>query len=55
MTKAAGSRRRGRSSTAKFVADERGRRLKDHVDVRRRGYDDFAAARGGELRHFDAE
>ena len=76
----AGVRRRGRSSTTKFSADERGRRRRECVDVRRRGHDNFpekggatgadseghatgavirlmtaAAAKDGELRHFDAE
>ena len=37
-----GARRRGRSSAAQFYADERGRRRKECVDVRRRGRDKFA-------------
>ena len=51
----AGAHTRGRSSTAKFSADERGRQRRDCVDVRRRGHDDFVAAKGGEMYHFDAE
>ena len=35
----AGARRRGRRSTAKFSADERGRQREECVDVRRRGHD----------------
>ena len=35
----AGARRRGRRSTAKFSADERGRQRGECVDVRRRGHD----------------
>ena len=35
----AGARRRGRRSTAKFSADERGRKRGECVDVRRRGHD----------------
>ena len=38
----AGARRRGRSRTAKFSADERRRRRRECVDVRRRGHDDFS-------------
>ena len=34
-----GARRRGRRSTAKFSADERGRQRGECVDVRRRGHD----------------
>ena len=37
----AGARRRGRRSTAKFSADERGRQRGECVDVRRRGHDVF--------------
>ena len=48
-----GARRRGRSSTAKFSADERGRRRKECVDVRWRGHDKFAEE-GGDI-GFDRE
>ena len=41
-----GTRRRERSSAAKFSADERGRRREECVDVRRRGLDDFAEEDG---------
>ena len=41
-----GARRRGRSSTANFSADERGRRLRQCVDVRRRRHDDFSEESG---------
>ena len=51
----AGARSCEKSSTAKFSTDERGTRLRECADVRQRGNDDFAAAKGGELRHFDAE
>ena len=34
-----GARRRGRRSTAKFSADERGRQQRECVNVRRRGHD----------------
>ena len=37
----AGARRHGRSSTAKFSAEERGKRRKECIDVRRRRHDDF--------------
>ena len=41
-----GARRRGRSCTAKFSADKRGRRQRECVDVRRQGHDGFSW-RGG--------
>ena len=42
----AGGRRHGRSSTAKFSADERGRRRNECIDVRRRGHDDVSEEGG---------
>ena len=42
----AGARRRGRSSTVKLSADERGRRQIECIDVRRRGQDDFSEEGG---------
>ena len=42
----AGARRRGRRSTAKFSADERGRQQGECVDVRRRGHDVFSEKSG---------
>ena len=42
----AGARRRGRSSTAKFYVDERGKRRRECVDVQRRGHDDFSEEGG---------
>ena len=42
----AGGRRRGRSCTAKFSADERRRRQRECVDVRRRGHDGFLEGDG---------
>ena len=42
----AGARRRGRRSTAKFSADERGRQRGECVDVRRRGHDIFLEESG---------
>ena len=42
----AGARRRGRKSTAKFSADERGRQRGECVDVRRRGHDGFSDESG---------
>ena len=42
----AGARRRGRRSTAKFSADERGRQRGECVDVRRRGHDVFLEESG---------
>ena len=51
----AGARRRGGSSTTKLFSDKRGRRLRECGNVRRGGHDEFAAAKGGDLRHFDAE
>ena len=53
--KSAGARRRGRSSTAKFSDEEVGRQLRQCVNMRRRGHNDSAAAKGEELHHFDAE
>ena len=50
-----GARRRGKSSITEFSAEERGRRSRECVNMQRRGHDDFAAAKRGELRHFDAE
>ena len=46
LVESAGARRRGRSSTAKFSADERGRRRRECVDVRRRGCNDFSEEGG---------
>ena len=42
----ASERRHGRSSTAKFSADERGRRRKECIDVRWRGHDDVSEEGG---------
>ena len=42
----AGARRRGRRSTAKFSADERGRQRGECVDVRRRGHDVLSEENG---------
>ena len=42
----AGARRRRRSSTARFSAEERGRRRRECVDVRRRGHDKFLEGGG---------
>ena len=42
----AGARRRGKSSTAKFSADRRGRRRQECVDMRRQGHDDFPGEGG---------
>ena len=42
----AGTRRRGRRSTAKFSADERGRQRGECVDVRRRGHDVLSGKSG---------
>ena len=42
----AGERRHGRSSTAKFSADERGRRRNECIDARRRGHDDVSEEGG---------
>ena len=41
-----GAGRRGRGSNAKFPADERGRRRRDCVDVRRQGHDGFSEEGG---------
>ena len=46
LVESAGARRRGRTSTAKFSAEERGRRRKECVDVRGRGNDDFSEEDG---------
>ena len=42
----AGARGRGRSSTARFSPDERGRRRRECVNVRQRGHDDFSEEGG---------
>ena len=42
----AGARRRRRTSIVKFSADERGRRQRECVNVRRRGHDDFSEEGG---------